>query len=179
MKRLNSWLIRLGATGVLGVGVLLACAGFYVSAFLPAERELAAQRLAAERLRTRTPYQPVGANGRGEELRRFYNLFPPVEKLTDQLGQLYGIARGAQLELSHGEYRLEKRSAGLWSYRVVLPVRGTYPQIRGFVGSVLKAMPIASVDGLRFERKKAVETQIDAQVRITIHFQPGEDAQTR
>lgn len=179
MKRLNAWLIRLGTAGVLGVGVLLACTAFYLSAVVPAGRELAAQRLAAERLRTRTPYQPVAADGRGEELRRFYNLFPPIEKLTDQLEQLYGIARGAQLELSQGEYRLEKRSAGLWSYRVVLPVRGTYPQIRGFVASVLKTMPIASVDGLRFERKKAVETQIDAQVRLTIHFRPSEDAETR
>jgi hypothetical protein len=39
---------------------------------------------------------------------------------------------------------------------------------------VLKTMPVASVDGLRFERKRAVDTQIDAQVRLTIHFQPGE-----
>ena len=179
MKRLNAWLIRLGAAGVLGVGVLLACAVFLLSAVAPAGRELAAQRLAAERLKTRTPYQLVGADGRGEELRRFYNLFPPIEKLTDQLDQLYGIARGAQLELSQGEYRLEKRNAGLWSYRVVLPVRGTYPQIRGFVASVLETMPIASVDGLRFERKKAVETQIDAQVRLTIHFRPSEEVQTR
>jgi hypothetical protein len=174
VKRLNAWLARLGAAGVLGVGVLLACAGFYLSAVAPAERELAAQRLAAERLRTRTPHQPVAADGRGEELRRFYGLFPPVEKLTDHLEQLYGLARGAQLELAQGEYRLEKRDAGLWSYRVVLPVRGTYPQIRGFVASVLKTMPVASVDGLRFERKRAVDTQIDAQVRLTIHFQPGE-----
>ena len=179
MKRLNAWLIRLGAAGVLGVGVLLACAVFLLSAVAPAGRELAAQRLAAERLKTRTPYQLVGADGRGEELRRFYNLFPPVEKLTDQLEQLYSIARGSQLELAQGEYRLEKRNAGLWSYRVVLPVRGTYPQIRGFVASVLETMPIASVDGLRFERKKAVETQIDAQVRLTIHFRPSVDTETR
>ena len=179
MRRLNAWLIGLGTAGVLGVGVLLACAGFYVSAVVPAEGGLAAQRLAAERLRTRTPHQPVAADGRGDELRRFHNLFPPVETLTDQLEQLYGIARRSQLELAQGEYRLERRSAGLWSYRVVLPVRGTYPQIRGFVASVLKTMPIASVDGLRFERKKAADTQIDAQVRLTIHFRPNEDAETR
>lgn len=179
MRRLNAWLGRLGAAGVLGLGSLLACAGFYLSAVVPAERELAAQQLAAERLRTRTPHQAVAADGRGDQLRRFYNLFPPVDQLTDQLEQLYSIARKSQLELSQGEYRLEKRGAGLWSYRVVLPVRGTYPQVRGFVAAVLKSMPIASVDGLRFERKKAVDTQIDAQVRLTIHFRPSEDSQTR
>lgn len=117
MKRINAWLGRLGTAGVLGLGALLACAGFYLSAVVPAERELAAQQLAAERLRTRSPQQPVAADGRGDQLRRFYNLFPPVNQLTDQLEQLYGIARKSQLELSQGEYRLEKRGAGLWSYR--------------------------------------------------------------
>lgn len=175
MKRLNAWLARLGATGVIGVGMLLACAAFYLSAVAPAERELAAQRLAAERLRSRAPYQPVAADGRADELRRFYNLFPPVEQLADQLEQLYGLARRAQLEFSQGEYRLEKRNAGLWAYRVVLPIRGTYPQIRRLVGSVLESMPIASVDGMRFERKKVGDTVLEGQLRLTLHFRPRED----
>lgn len=175
MRRLRAWLRLLGIAGTLGIGVLLACAGFYVSALLPAERELAAQRLAAERLRTRTPYQPVSLGGRADELRRFYQLFPPVDLLTDELERLYGLARQAQLELAQGEYWLDKRDAGLWSYRVTLPIRGTYGQIRGFVGAVLKAMPIASVDGLRFERKRVGDTLLDAQVRLTLHFQPREE----
>ena len=179
MSRLNAWLNRLGAAGVIGVGVLLASAGFYLSAVVPAGRELAAQRLAAERMRSRTPYQPVAADGRAEELRRFYNLFPPVEKLTDELERLYGLAREAKLELAQGEYRLEKPATGLWSYRVVLPVRGTYPQIRGFVAAVLKSMPIASIDGLRFERKKVGETLLEAQMRLTLHFQPRDDNPAR
>lgn len=179
MSRLNTWLNRLGAAGVLGVGVLLACAGFYLSAVVPAGRELAAQRLAAERMRSRAPYQPVAAEGRAEELRRFYNLFPPIEKLTDELELIYGLAREARLELAQGEYRLEQRGAGLWSYRVSLPLRGTYPQIREFVNAVLKAMPIASVDALRFERKKVGEALLEAQVRLTLHFQPREDNEAR
>lgn len=179
MNRLNAWLNRLGAAGVLGVGVLLACAAFYLSAVVPAGHELAAQRLAAERMRSRVPYQPVKAEGRAEELRRFHNLFPPVERLSDELERLYGLAREAKLELAQGEYRLEKPATGLWSYRVVLPMRGTYPQIRGFVAAVLKSMPIASVDGLRFERKKVGETLLEAQMRLTLHFQPSEDNSAR
>ncbi len=175
MSRLRAWLNLLGIAGTLGIGVLIACAGFYVSALLPAERELAVQRLAAERLRTRTPYQPVSLGGRADELRRFYQLFPPADLLADQLERLYGLARQSQLELAQGEYRLDRRDAGLWSYRVTLPIRGTYAQIRGFVGAVLKAMPIASVDGLRFERKRVGDTLLDAQVRLTLHFQPREE----
>jgi hypothetical protein len=173
--RLNSWLRRLGAAGVLGIGVLIACAAFWASALKPAQEELAAQRLALERLRARAPYQPVAAGGKAEELRRFYNLFPPVAELTAEVERLHRLARRARLELAQGEYRLERRNAGLWSYRVTLPVRGTYPQVRDFISAVLKDMPIASIEALRFERKKAAETLLDAQVRITLHVRPSGD----
>ena len=170
--RLQVLLRRLGTPGVLGIGVLVACAGFWSSALAPAERELAAQSLALERLRARTPFQPVSTGGRAEELRRFYSVFPDAHELTDQLERLHGLARRSGLDLAQGEYRLERRSSGLWAYRVTLPARGNYGQFREFVGSVLKNMPIASLDALRFERKKAVETQLEGQLRLTIYARP-------
>jgi len=179
VSRLHALLRKLGTAGVLGLGVLFFCIPFYFSALLPAERELAAQRDAIERLRSHGPFRPVSADSRSEELRRFYALFPPSDRLTDQLETVYALAREAKLELMQGEYRLEKRDAGLLAYRITLPIRGTYAQIRSLVGSVLKEMPIASVDALRFERKKAVETQIEARVRLTIHLRPGDATNMR
>jgi hypothetical protein len=171
--RLEGLLRKLGTLGVVGFGVLLACGGFYASALVPLQEEMAAQRLALENLRARTPYRPV-SNNRAEELRRFYNLFPPSSELTAELERMHRIARGAGLDLAQGEYRLERRAAGLWAYRVTLPVRGTYPQLRGFLAAVTKDMPIASIDALRFERKKAADTQLEAQVRVTLHARPPE-----
>jgi hypothetical protein len=171
--RANAWLRRIGAPGVIGIGVLLACAGFWVSALQPIQAELAAQRLALEHLRTRSPFQPVSIGGREQELRRFQRLFPPAAGLTDELERLHGLARRAGLDLAQGEYRLEKRPAGLWAYRVLLPVRGSYPQLRDFVAAVLKSMPVASIDALRFERKKALDSQLDAQIRFTIYVRPA------
>ena len=171
-QRAEALLRRLGTAGIVGLGMLLACAGFYFSALAPLEQEAAAQRLALERLKTRTPYTPVASGGRAEELRRFYSVFPDAHELTDQLERLHGLARRSGLDLARGEYRLERRSAGLWAYRVTLPARGNYGQFREFVGSVLKNMPIASLDALRFERKKAVETQLEGQLRLTIYARP-------
>jgi hypothetical protein len=58
---------------------------------------------------------------------------------------------------------------------VTLPARGSYGQFREFVGSVLKQMPIASLDAMRFERKKAAETQLEGQLRLTIYARaPGD-----
>jgi len=173
--RLEAALRRLGTAGVLGIGLLLACGGFYFNALMPLEQEAQAQRLALERLRARTPHRPIAASGRADELRRFYNLFPPASELNDQLERLHRLARAAGLDLAQGEYRLERRATGLWSYRVTLPVRGTAAQFRDFIGALLRDMPIASIDALRFERKKAAETQLEAQVRVTLHARPPGD----
>ena len=175
--RLNAMLRRLGMPGVLGIGVLLACAGFYFTALAPAEQEASAQRIALERLRARTPYQPVSTGGRADELRRFYQLFPPAGELSEELERLHRLARSSGLDLAQGEYRLERRPSGLWAYRVTLPVRGNYAQFRGFLGAVLKDMPIASIDALRFERKRAADQQLEAQVRVTLHARPSGDLQ--
>jgi len=174
--RIEAFLARLGAAGVLGIGVLLACAGFYASWLAPLEREAAARSLALERLKARSPLQPV-AVGRADELRRFQNLFPSASELTGEVERLHRLARAAGLDLAQGEYRLERRPSGLWAYRITLPVRGTYAQCRDFIGAVLKNMPIASIDALRFERKRAAETQIEAQVRVTLYARPTGESQ--
>lgn len=174
-QRLNAALRRLGIAGVLGVGVLFACAAFYVSTVAPLGEEASARKAALARLQTRTLYQPASAGGRAEELRRFQNLFPPAERLTDEVARLHRLGRAAGLDLAQGEYRLERRSGGLWAYRVTLPVRGSYAQLRDFLGALLKDMPIASIEGLRFERKRAADTQLEAQVRVTLHVRPAGD----
>lgn len=175
MKMLRVFLGRLGAPGVLGLGVLLFCLPFYFSSLRPAERELDARRAAAERARLPGPARAVGLDSRAEQLEAFYALFPPIERLGGELERLYALARSSGLDLLQGEYRVEKRPAGLLAYRITLPVRGSYSQVRGFAGAVLTKMPVASIDGLRFERKKSADAQLDAQFRITIHFQPGRD----
>ena len=175
--RAERLLRRLGAFGVLGIGVLMACAAFYVSTLAPAAQELAAQRAAVQRLRARTPYQPVAADGRGEELRRFYRLFPALGELPGRVEHLHRLARRAGLDLAQGDYRLERRPVGLWAYRISLPVRGTYAQLRELGSSVLKEMPIASIEALRFERKNAADAQLEAQLRLTLHVRPPEELQ--
>jgi hypothetical protein len=175
VNRVQEWLRALGPTGVIGIGVLIFCIPFYFSAVRPAERELQAQRSVAERLRARVPFQPVASEGRAEELRRFYSLFPPLERLPDQLELIYGLARAAKLELLQGEYRLEKPPVGLAYYRITLPLRGSYAQIRQFIGSTLKSMPVASLEALRFERKRVGDTRIEAQIRLTVYFRPANE----
>jgi hypothetical protein len=163
VSRAEDVLGRLGTLGVLGIGVLLFCLPFYFSALRPAEQELAAQRDAAERLRSRGPFRAVTADARADDLLRFYAL----------------LAQAARLELRQGEYRLDKRAAGPVAYRITLPMHGSYAQMRAFVDAVLREMPLASVDALRFERERAADARLNAQVHLTLHFRPGDDAVRR
>jgi hypothetical protein len=39
-------------------------------------------------------------------------------------------------------------------------------------------MPIASLDALRFERKKAGDPQLEAQLRLTVYFRPANEGDT-
>jgi hypothetical protein len=156
--------------------VLLACAGLWFTSVKPLEQEISERRTAAERMRARTPYQPVSSDGRAEELRRFHALFPSGEEVIGETEKLHQLARRAGLELAQGEYRLERPAAGLWAYRVTLPVAGSYAQLRDFISAVLKAMPATSIDALRFERKRAADPQLEAQVRLTLHVRPAGDS---
>ena len=170
MKRIRGFINQLGITGIAGLGILLACIPLYFGALLPAQRELDARHAGRKFM------APVSAvDRRAAELEAFYALFPPVEALGSELERLYGFARASGLELLQGEYRVERRPASLTFYRVTLPVRGTYTQLRRFGSEVLTRMPAASIDGLRFERKKPGDAMLDAQLRLTIHFRPGRD----
>jgi hypothetical protein len=175
MQRLHRLLDALGPAGIAGLGVALFCLPFWFTAVAPAQAEVKRRALAAERARARLPAQPLpaAADGAALDLERFYARFPRVERLPLELDTLYAHAKVAQVQLLQGEYRLESSSGGLAAYHVTLPVRGSYPQLRQFVGRVLKDMPTTSLDAVRFERKKAADAQLEAQVRLTIYLRKG------
>jgi hypothetical protein len=154
VRRLRRILEALGAPGVIGIGVLVFCLPFYLASVAPAEREVA-KRSAAAAKTTRLAGQPVSAPDGAADL------------------EIYAHARASKLQLAQGEYRLEK-GVGLAAYRVTLPVRGSYAQVRQFIGHVLKDMPTASLDAVRFDRRKAGDAQLEAQVRLTIYLRPVE-----
>lgn len=162
MNRGRRLLEALGPLGVVGTGLMLACAPFYFSAIRPAERELADRRLAAA--------LPAAADRGPQRRQRFEQLFPPLAQLPDELERLYGFARDAQLELSRGDYRLENDGGLLLEYRVTLPLHGTYAGIRRFLAQVLRAMPLVSVDALQFARDGAQAPTLNAKVRLTVYF---------
>jgi hypothetical protein len=168
MRALRNLIEMLGTAGVLGIGVLLFCASFYASTLLPAERELAARQSAVAG--GSIVAQPVAHTA--DPLAELYSRFPPIDGLTAQVERLHRLGRATGLQLQQAEYRLEVPPAGLIAYRVSLPARGEYRALRQFMGLVLKEMPVAAVDRMRFERRKPGDAQLEAHIQLTLYFRP-------
>jgi hypothetical protein len=159
----------LGTPGIIAAGILMCCLAFYLGAIRPVEKEAAARRDAVRQLNKRASARPAGMDSREDALRRFHGLFPATDHLPAALKNLWVIAAEYRIDLDKGEYRFES-AAGLTRYRVTLPMRATYPQVRHFVNFILREMPAVSIDGLRFERKTITDTELDAQIRLTLYF---------
>lgn len=162
----------LGPYGFAALALLALCAVFYATAILPTEAALRAQQLAAQQMKSRTLPQPVSRDRRVEDLQRFHAQFPAIDAIAPETQKLWDIAHQYKIELQQGEYRLESSGVGLARYRITLPVRASYAQIRQLVGYILKEIPAMSIDSLRFERKKISDNLLDAQIRLTLYLRP-------
>jgi Tfp pilus assembly protein PilO len=164
-------IIGLRWPGLLGVALAVFAAAFHALGVRPLHARVAA--LEAE---ARTLEAQAGARGRLAErptqrsqLSNFYAFFPVIEALPEVLGKVQRAARDNGLQLEKGEYRLsQEREFPLARYQVTLPLRGTYPQVRGFVNDVLDAVPAAALDELALKREAAGDPMVEARVRFTL-----------
>ena len=168
---LKRTLIGLRWPGLLGLVLAVLAFGFYVLGVRPlheraAALESQAKALAAE-LGTRGPMAPPPTQR--SQLSNFYAFFPVIESIPDLLGKVQRAARDNGLRLEKGEYRLsQERGFALARYQVTFPMRGTYPQVRGFVNDVLDALPAAALEDLTLNRESADDPMLEARVRFAL-----------
>ena len=174
MNRVHRLLDALGPAGVAGLGVLAFWAALHFVAQEPAERAYGARIAALEQRRAASDARLVSADDATPQLARFHASFPSAVRLADQLEEIHRLARDARVDLRQAEYRWEGQGTGLVAYRIVLPVQGSYARLRGFVGRLLERMPALSLDALRFERKKASDARLEAQIRVTLYLRESD-----
>jgi hypothetical protein len=170
---------RLGWPGVAGVLGLLLALLLLLAFTLPLARQRDALRdeVAAlhDRLRLGDTGRPPRDDSAAAQLRRFHAGFPTVPTAPDWLNEINQAARRSGIVLSAGEYRLDPPDAApLRRYAVVLPVRGSYGQIRAFVESALAAVPSAALEDIEMRREAAADTVLDAKLRMTLYFRDGQ-----
>lgn len=164
---------RLGGLGALGLALLIFALGFHHAVRPPALADLAQARAGALRPRLAPDSEPATpAEDTGQQLARFYRHFAAGQGVQDWLERIYRGAADNGLVLEEGEYRMvPSHLPRLARYQVRLPVRGSYRQVRGFLAQVLRAVPVAALDNVEFERQKVGEATISARVHLSLYLE--------
>jgi hypothetical protein len=164
---------RLGAAGIAGVALLAAAAiGLLYAPQILLEAD--SMHFAVDRTRARLAEidrELAATPGSVRQLDRFHTWLPPFRQSTSDLKTLFDIAAKSQIQLIKGEYALKQDNAHhIARLEIVLPIKDTYRDIRGFVAATLDALPHASLSELRMERSAPNVEPLDARLRITMFY---------
>jgi hypothetical protein len=86
---------------------------------------------------------------------------------------LFALAKRWELELPQGQYKPSCDDSGAWcSYRMQLPVVGSYSAVRGFVQDALHALPSLALEGATFKRDAAATDDLEVALRWTLYQAP-------
>ncbi|MDB5954662.1 hypothetical protein [Ramlibacter sp.] len=166
-------LLALRWPGLLGTLLLLGGIGYGVGMLRPMHEEtlaMQARALKSERLadavRKGTKAAPQTAAGRREQ---FYAGLSEQQQVTQRVDGIYAAATAEGLVLMHGEYAgADLPKAGLARYRIVLPVKGTYGQVRRFIKTATATTPGLALDDLNLVRQNVADPQIEARVHLSL-----------
>ena len=157
---------QLGGPGMLALLVLAAALAFSILVVQPLEakgRNLAA-RLA------RTQVVPGGdSSSAAEQLGELYDYLAKPEQATDWLAKLYAIGHATGVELQSATYASEQ-AGRIERYQIVLPVSGSYAQMREFLDRALAEIPVLSLDQMTLKRESRRDGAVQAELKMTLHM---------
>lgn len=176
LRARRRWLQLFGWPGVLAAGLLAACPAFYLSAIHPARVRLEDARTGAASVQERVRLAAKGLGGRelppGEQLARFYAIFPKEKDLVPWLKKVFDLAQAQDIHLDEGEYKLVHDKVGKLSrFQMTLPVKSQYPQIRRYLNSLRAEVPVVALEHLQFERQKVSDPEVEAKLRLALYVE--------
>ena len=157
MKRIQE---HLGVCGLAGVFLLAAALAFSNLVISPLQERGA-------RLQDKVSRKAPAAQPGAEKVSAVYQYLQKDEETTDWLAKLHGIGAATGVQLKSASYKTQKTDARIVRYEIVLPVAGSYSQIRDFLKRSLAEIPILSVDSLTLKRN---EGSLQAEMRLTLHM---------
>jgi Tfp pilus assembly protein PilO len=162
MKKL---LHQIGIPGAASIALLAAALAFSSFVVKPLEER---SRLLNERASRQAPRIQDG--GSGEKVAAVYQFLQKEEETTDWLAKLHGIGVATGVQLKSASYRTQKTEGRIVRYEIVLPVAGSYTQIRDFLKRSLAEIPVLSLDQLTLKREPRSDGAIQAEMRLTLHM---------
>lgn len=156
---------EIGSLGLLSLAIVAAALAFSICVVQPLE---AKGRTLAERL-ARAPGGSAAGPAAPEKLGELYEYLDKPEQTTDWLAKLYAIGHATGVELQSATYRSE-RAGRIERYQIVLPVSGSYAQMREFVDRALTEIPVLSLDQMSLKRESRRAGAVQAELKLTLHM---------
>src|ERR1051325_2606967 len=133
-RRITEQLYRLrdelGAMGMAALALFVAAGAFMTLVLQPLKEQNRTLRAQARMIDNPAP--PAAASG--EKLAAVYDYLRKPEQTTDWLAKLYAIGHSTGVELAQATYKSQTAPGGkLERYEIVLPLTGSYTQMREFL----------------------------------------------
>ena len=164
------WKIRdeLGLTGLAAL-LLLAGAGVFFTLVLQPLKEKS-RVLEARASMARDDVRPGQGGNAAEKVGAVYQYLDKPESTTDWLAKLHAIGAATGVELQSASYKLQPAAGSrLERYEIVVPLAGSYTQMRDFLKRSLAEIPVLSLDQISLKRESRREGTVQAEVRLTLH----------
>ena len=113
--------------------------------------------------------QPEAAGNADAKVAALYRYLKKEESPTDWLAKLYGIGRATGLDLQSATYTTQS-SGRIERYEIVMPVAGSYQQLRDFLKRATAEIPVLSVDHMTLKRESRKDGALQAELRLTLHM---------
>ncbi len=179
MQQLRWQLARLGTAGKIGVGLCVVAGIFFLGAVLPAKKERKMLEERAETLQLQAKERLLSGEVSAVEkqltndqaLQAFYEFFPRFDSSPYWIRELIRAAQKQGVEINSSDFKLTlERDWRLSRYEIIMPVRGRYSQIRGFMADALEAVPNMAITGFVIKRDNIQSTQLEMRLEISLYL---------
>ncbi len=154
---------RIGIAGVAAIGLLAAALFFSNFMVQPLEQRNALLAESASR-------KGNTAAPSGEKVAAVYEYLRKDEDTTDWLAKLHGIGTATGVQMRAATYGTKPAEGRIVRYEIVLPVAGSYAQIRDFLKRAQAEIPVMSIDQVTLKKDEKKGGALHAELRLTLHM---------
>lgn len=155
---------EIGVAGLSAVALLAVAMAFQGLVLQPLEERAARLGEKASRL------APAAQDGAGGKVAAVYDYLKKDEDTTDWLAKLHGIGTATGIQVRAATYSTKPAEGRIVRYEIVLPVAGSYAQIRDFLKRAQAEIPVMSIDQVSLKKDEKKGAAIHAEMRLTLHM---------
>jgi Tfp pilus assembly protein PilO len=160
---------ELGLSGACALVVLAALALLHMLVLAPMHARKAELQARSSAAAPRAePGAAAGATG--EKVEAVYEFLGTQAETPDWLAKLHTIAAASGVQMKSASYGMRDAEGRIVRYEMVLPVAGSYAQIREFLKRSAAEVPVMSLDQLSLKRESRKDPVLQAELRLTFHM---------